>query len=178
MKITNTHIEGLKVIKLENFEDERGSFKETWNEKKIKFIKTKFVQDNESLSKKNVVRGLHFQNPPYEQGKLVRVTYGSVIDIAVDLRKKSKTYGKYFSIELNDKNNYLFWIPPGFAHGFVCLKDNTIFNYKCTNYYNKDSEKCIIWNDPDININWNVKKPIISSKDLQGIRLKDFKSKF
>lgn len=178
MKVINTPIEDLKVIKLDNFEDERGSFKETWNDKKINFIKEKFVQDNESLSKKNVIRGLHFQNPPYEQGKLVRVTYGSVIDIAVDLRKKSKTYGKYFSIELNDKNNYLFWIPPGFAHGFVCLKENTIFNYKCTNYYNKDSEKCIIWNDPDININWNVKKPIISLKDLQGIRLKDFKSKF
>ncbi|MAZ01088.1 MAG: dTDP-4-dehydrorhamnose 3,5-epimerase [Flavobacteriales bacterium] len=178
MKIINTPIEDLKVIELENFEDERGSFKETWNEKKINFIKTKFVQDNESLSKKNVIRGLHFQNPPYEQGKLVRVTYGSVIDVAVDLRKNSKTYGKHFSIELNDKNNYLFWIPPGFAHGFLCLQDNTVFNYKCTNYYNKNAEECLIWNDPDINIKWDTIEPIVSSKDLQGIRLKDFKSRF
>ena len=178
MKIITTPIKDLKIIQINNFEDARGSFKETWNIKNMAFIKQPFVQDNESISKKNVIRGLHFQNPPYAQGKLVRVTYGAVIDVAVDLRKTSKTYGEYFSIELNDTNNLLFWIPPGFAHGFLCLKDKTVFNYKCTNYYNKNSEQCIIWDDKDININWPVQKPIISDKDLKGIKLQNFKSQF
>ena len=178
MKIITTPIEDLKIIELSNFKDSRGSFKETWNSEKMNFIDYNFVQDNESVSKKDVIRGIHFQNPPYEQGKLVKVSHGSVLDIAVDLRRKSKTYGKYFSIELNDKNNYLFWIPPGFGHAFLCLKENTVFNYKCTNQYHKESENCILWNDPDINIKWPVENPIVSEKDSEGITLQKFKSKF
>src|SRR5690606_3615745 len=107
----------------------------------------KFVQDNQSTSLKNVVRGLHFQKPPFAQGKLVRVVKGSVIDIAVDIRKNSKTYGKHVSVELNEQNNYIFWVPEGFAHGFVSLEDDTTFLYKCTNFYNKSSEMDLLWND-------------------------------
>ena len=150
------------------------------NAKKFKEIgiEDHFIQDNQSNSSKGVLRGLHFQNPPYAQDKLVRVIRGSVLDVAVDLRSHSSTYGKHYSIVLSDKNFKSFYIPKGFAHGFVALEDNTIFSYKCSEMYNKESEGCLIWNDKDLGIDWNVINPIISPKDMQGLHFKDFKSKF
>lgn len=180
MEVTKAEIPGLLVIKPRIFGDDRGSFFETYNEIdfKINDINFDFKQDNQSISNKYVLRGLHFQNPPYEQGKLLRVVKGSVIDIAVDIRKNSPFYGKYFSIELSHLNNLILWIPPGFAHGFLTLEDNTIFLYKCTQVYNKNSEESILWNDPDINIKWNIDNPIISEKDKNALRFKNFISKF
>ena len=180
MKITQTPIESLLIIEPRIFQDKRGSFFETWNESLFRNngLDIKFLQDNQSVSHKGVLRGLHFQNPPFEQGKLVRVIKGSVLDVAVDLRKGSNTYGKHFTIELTGNNNKMFWIPPGFAHGFLTLEDNTIFAYKCTNIYNKDSEGCILWNDQDLNIDCGNLNPIVSDKDQLGIRFSDFNSKF
>ncbi|MDA1009546.1 MAG: dTDP-4-dehydrorhamnose 3,5-epimerase, partial [Bacteroidetes bacterium] len=137
-----------------------------------------FVQDNQSLSQKGVLRGLHFQNPPFAQGKLVRVIKGSVIDVSVDIRKDSKTYGKHFSIELSEENKKVVWIPPGFAHGFYTLENDTIFTYKCTGVYNKDSEGALLWNDSELNIDWGVERPLVSEKDLIAGNFKDFKSQF
>lgn len=180
MEIVKTEIKDLLIIKPKVFEDERGHFFESYNQSIFANlgINVNFVQDNQSLSGKNVLRGLHFQNPPFAQGKLVRVIKGSVLDIAVDIRKNSPTYGKHISIELSEKNKTMFYIPEGFAHGFLTLEDNTIFSYKCTNFYNKESEGCILWNDPELNINWNVNNPIISDKDKVGTLFKDFKSNF
>ena len=181
MVITESKIDGLFIIEPRVFEDTRGVFYETFNEKIFKEktgIDLYFCQDNESISKKNVLRGLHFQNPPFAQGKLVRVVSGRVIDIAVDIRKSSKTYGQYESIELSADNKKQFWIPPGFAHGFVALEDNSIFNYKCTNYYNPVSEATIQWNDPILNIDWQINSPIISEKDQKGIDFTTFVSEF
>lgn len=124
-----------------------------------------FVQDNESKSNKGVLRGLHFQKPPYEQGKLVRVVKGSVLDVAVDIRKESPTFGLYYSLVLSEENKTQFYVPPGFAHGFVVLEDNTIFSYKCTGFYNKGSEVSLRWDDSDIKIDWGIKYPILSEKD-------------
>ncbi len=138
-----------------------------------------FCQDNQSLSQKNVLRGLHFQKPPYEQGKLVRVIQGAVLDVAVDLRKKSTTYGKYQKIILSGENKKQFWIPPGFAHGFLTLEDDTLFCYKCTNFYNKESEGGLNWDDPTINIDWgNNEKPLLSEKDQVEIDFNTFASPF
>jgi dTDP-4-dehydrorhamnose 3,5-epimerase len=181
MEIIDTPLVGLFVIKPSVFEDSRGYFFESFNQVKFdKLISGKwnFGQDNESKSQKGVLRGLHLQNPPYEQGKLVRVVKGSVKDVAVDIRKNSKTFGQYFSIELNETNKLQFFISPGFAHGFLTLEDNTVFSYKCTNFYNKAAETGLLWNDPAININWNIDKPLLSEKDLILPLLKDFKSEF
>ena len=180
MKITKTNIEGLIIIEPEIFKDDRGSFFESWNVKKFKEIgiENHFVQDNQSTSLKGVLRGLHFQNPPYAQAKLVRVIKGSVLDVAVDLRTNSSTYGKHYSIVLSDKNFKSFYIPKGFAHGFVVLEDNTIFSYKCSDMYSKEYEGCLLWNDQDLGINWDIDNPIISQKDMQGQYFNDFKSKF
>ena len=181
MVITESKIEGLFIIEPRVFEDTRGVFYETFNEKIFKEktgVELSFCQDNESISKKNVLRGLHFQNPPFAQGKLVRVVSGRVIDIALDIRKSSKTYGQYESIELSAENKKQFWIPPGFAHGFVALEDNSIFNYKCTNYYNPVSEATIQWNDPSLNIDWQINMPIISEKDQKGIDFTTFVTEF
>jgi dTDP-4-dehydrorhamnose 3,5-epimerase len=180
MKITKTNIDGLLVIEPEVFSDERGSFLENWNLNKFQEIgvNDNFVQDNQSISSKGVLRGLHFQNPPYAQSKLVRVIKGSVLDVAVDLRLNSPTYGLYYSVVLSDKNFKTFFIPKGFAHGFICLEDNTIFSYKCSDFYNKDSEGSIAWNDSDLAIDWQLSNPIISTKDSNAQSFKDFKSKF
>ena len=180
MQILETPIQGLLVIKPNIFEDERGYFFESWSQKAFLDIglDLNFVQDNQSLSQKGVLRGLHFQNPPFAQGKLVRVIKGSVIDVAVDIRKDSITYGQYFSIELSEKNNKVFWIPAGFAHGFVALEDDTIFSYKCTEVYNKKSEESILWNDTQLNINWGETNPLVSNKDMNAKRFKDFKTQF
>ena len=181
MKITKTKIEGLTIFEPQIFEDDRGSFFESWNENVFKkYLKNiKFVQDNLSVSKKNCLRGLHFQDPPYAQGKLVRVIKGSVLDVAVDLRKKSKTYGQHEKVILSATNNKIFWIPEGFAHGFISLEEDTIFSYKCTNFYNKESERTILWNDSNLNIDWSIKsKPFISDKDLIGESFDTFQSMF
>jgi len=167
MEIIITPLEGLLIIKPAVFEDDRGYFFESYNREKFmeNGIDVTFVQDNESKSKRGVLRGLHFQRSPYAQGKLVRVMRGSVLDVAVDIRKGSPTYGKWSSIVLSGQNKWMYWIPAGFAHGFLTLEDNTIFFYKCTNVYNKASEGAIRWNDPDLNIDWGVSDPVISPKD-------------
>ncbi len=180
MELVNTGIEGLWVIKPKVFADERGYFFESYNKELFSKngLDLNFVQDNQSLSHKGVLRGLHFQNPPFAQGKLVRVITGAVYDVAVDIRKDSPTYGKYFGAELTEENKTMMYIPEGFAHGFLTLRDNTIFAYKCTNLYNKASEESIKWNDPTVGIKWNVKDPLLSEKDTSGKDFVDFKSQF
>jgi len=180
MEILKTKIEGLFIIKPKVFSDDRGYFFESFRLDKFRElgIDFEFVQDNESKSQKGVLRGLHFQDPPFDQGKLVKVVKGAVIDVAVDIRAKSPTYGKWVSHELSEYNKTMFWIPPGFAHGFLTLEDETIFQYKCTNYYNKDSEGSIRWNDPNLGINWGIDKPLVSDKDNQAPFFNDYKSKF
>lgn len=180
MEIITTHIPDVLIIKPKVFEDSRGYFYESYNALLFQKhgVDVNFVQDNQSLSQKGVLRGLHFQNPPHAQGKLVRVIKGAVLDVVVDIRKKSPTYGQHFDIELNEKNKVQLWIPAGFAHGFVTIENDTIFSYKCTNYYNKPSEDCILWNDPDIGINWRIDTPLLSEKDKLGKSFKKFESLF
>ncbi len=174
-------IEGLLLIKPRIFEDDRGFFYESFNETKYNEIlgsEIQFVQDNISISKKNVLRGLHFQKPPFAQGKLVTVLRGSVIDVAVDLREKSETYGQYQLVELSENNKLQFWIPAGFAHGFCSLEDDTIFSYKCSNYYSPQHEETIMWNDTDLAIDWKIINPIVSDKDKIGKYFNTFDSPF
>lgn len=181
MVVTTFEIPGLLLFEPKIFEDSRGVFYETFNYQKFKDIVDQgfnFCQDNESISKLNVLRGLHFQVPPFAQGKLVRVVQGKVLDIAVDLRKSSEFYGKYQMVELSSVNKKQFWIPPGFAHGFVSLEENTIFSYKCTNYYSPVSERTIQWNDEKLNINWMINAPIVSEKDQKGLDFTTFVSEF
>jgi dTDP-4-dehydrorhamnose 3,5-epimerase len=176
MKVTKTPIDGILLIEPRVFSDSRGAFFETFNEKILEQhgINLPFVQDNQSISKKGVIRGLHLQLPPYEQGKLVRVARGSVLDVALDLRPGSPTFGRHYSVELSDKNQLSLWIPPGFAHGFVSLEEDTIFLYKVTNYYHPQSESGIIYNDIDLSIDWKVANPIVSDKDKILPSFKDF----
>ncbi|MBE0651221.1 MAG: dTDP-4-dehydrorhamnose 3,5-epimerase [Bacteroidales bacterium] len=180
MEIVKTKIPDLYIIKPQVFEDHRGYFFESYN--KEKFLQLgmdqNFVQDNESKSMKGVLRGLHFQRPPHAQGKLVRVVKGAVLDVAVDLRKSSPTFGQWESVELTEKNKLMYWVPAGFAHGFVTLEDDTVFSYKCTTVYNKESEACIRWDDPILNIDWKISQPVLSEKDLEGMFFKDFDSPF
>ncbi|MBG5883991.1 dTDP-4-dehydrorhamnose 3,5-epimerase [Providencia alcalifaciens] len=167
MKITQTHIEDCIIIEPNVFGDDRGFFLETFHEKRYleeANIKEKFVQDNRSRSTKGVLRGLHFQKTK-PQGKLVSVTRGAVFDVAVDLRLNSKTFGEFHSIILSEENKLQFYIPPGFAHGFVVLTDLADFQYKCTDYYDPADESGIIWNDSRINITWPIQNPILSIKD-------------
>ena len=180
MKIIKTPIEGLLVLQPNIFKDERGYFFESWSKQVFKNIglELDFVQDNQSLSQKGVLRGLHFQNPPFSQGKLVRVIKGRVLDIAVDIRKESSTYGQHFSIELSGENKTIFWLPVGFAHGFVALEDDTILTYKCTEVYNKESEDVLLWCDNDLNINWGIDNPIVSKKDQTAPNFSSFSSQF
>jgi dTDP-4-dehydrorhamnose 3,5-epimerase len=180
MNITETDLKGLLIIDPKVFGDERGYFFESFNAEVFKAVglETKFVQDNESRSVKGVLRGLHFQEPPYEQGKLVRVVRGSVLDVSVDIRKDSPTYGKWEAFELSEQNKRMLWIPPGFAHGFVTLEDDTIFIYKCTQVYNRDSENSIRWDDPVLGIEWGVENPIISGKDITAPLFNELDSPF
>lgn len=180
MEILETGIPDLLIVKPQVFEDHRGYFFESYNKEKFlqKGIDQNFVQDNESKSARNVLRGLHFQKPPFAQGKLVRVMKGAVLDVAVDIRKMSPTYGKWASLVLSESNKWMYWIPPGFAHGFVTLEDDTVFFYKCTNMYNKASEGSIRWNDPDLNIDWGVTEPLLSDKDREAPLFRDFVSPF
>ena len=172
MKITETFIKGLLIIEPLIFEDERGYFFESYN--KIRYFQsgfdTEFIQDNESKSKKGVVRGLHYQLAPFAQSKLVRVVQGRVFDVAVDLRKGSPTYGKWFGLELNDTDKKQLFIPQGFAHGFSVLSETAIFSYKCDNIYNGESERSINCNDPYLKIDWKINplQQIISEKDKQA----------
>lgn len=178
MKINKTYIEDLLIIEPQLFEDERGFFYESYNKNNLK-SNIVFVQDNESKSYKGVIRGLHFQAPPFEQTKLVRCVSGNILDVAVDLRKNSKTYGNYFSIALSSENNKQLFVPKGFAHGFQVLSEEAIVNYKVDNFYNPKYDSGIIWNDKDLLIDWNLDvKPLLSVKDLKLISFKELKSPF
>ena len=180
MKISKTFIEDLIIIEPQLFEDDRGFFYESYNKNNLdKVVNVVFIQDNESKSNKGVVRGLHFQVPPFEQTKLVRCVSGKILDVVVDLRTNSKTYGKSFSIELSSENNKQLFVPKGFAHGFQVLSEIAIVSYKVDNYYNPDSDSGLIWNDKDLSIDWNLDlKPILSKKDLKLISFKELKSPF
>jgi dTDP-4-dehydrorhamnose 3,5-epimerase len=181
MRVVEKVLNGLLVIEPRVFTDSRGLFFESFNQNlfnDISGVKANFSQDNHSVSKKDVIRGLHLQAPPNEQGKLVRVSAGKVYDVAVDVRVGSPTFGKSFGLELSSQNNLMLWIPPGFAHGFSVLENNTVFLYKCTNVYNKDSEMTLLYNDPEIKIDWKVNEPIVSDKDKEGISYSNFKSPF
>jgi dTDP-4-dehydrorhamnose 3,5-epimerase len=180
MEVLETPLQGLLVLQPRIFKDERGYFYESYNESVFEKLGLKyhFMQDNQSCSHKNVLRGLHFQNPPHEQGKLVRVVKGSVLDVTVDIRRKSATYGQYFKIELSETNHTMLWVPPGFAHGFAALEDNSLFLYKCTHQYNKDAEDTILWNDSTLGIDWGLSSPLVSEKDQQGKSFDQFKSLF
>ncbi|MDL2251220.1 dTDP-4-dehydrorhamnose 3,5-epimerase [Odoribacter sp. OttesenSCG-928-J03] len=179
MNIVETEIQGVYIIEPKIFHDTRGYFFESFSQRVFeeKIGKVDFVQDNESKSSYGVLRGLHYQQPPYAQAKLVRVVKGAVLDVAVDLRKDSLTYGKYVSVELTEENKRQFFIPQGFAHGFVVLSDEVVFQYKCDNYYAPESEGGIRFDDPQLNIDWKIPQEdmILSEKDL---KLKEFAESF
>jgi dTDP-4-dehydrorhamnose 3,5-epimerase len=180
MKFEFTEIKDLVLIQPRVFEDERGYFFESFNKNAFAQagITEEFVQDNQSLSQPGVLRGLHFQWGDFAQSKLVRVIKGAVLDVAVDIRAGSPTYGKHFAVELNERNKLMLYIPVGFAHGFLTLAENTIFSYKCGNVYNKAAEGGIMWNDPDLNINWGIIDPMLSDKDKNNELFCSFKSPF
>lgn len=161
-------IEGLVEIQPRVFKDERGYFFESYSESVFALhgLTMQFVQDNQSFSTKGVLRGLHLQKEPFAQGKLVRVISGKVLDVVVDIRKNSKTLGKSYSVLLDSEKQNMFYVPPGFAHGFVCFEDS-IFSYKCTKGYNKASESGILWNDPALKIDWQVENPLVNTKDQE-----------
>ncbi|MEA3447308.1 MAG: dTDP-4-dehydrorhamnose 3,5-epimerase [Bacteroidota bacterium] len=169
MEIIKTDIPDLLILKPRIFGDRRGYFFESWRDKWLENlgIRTKFVQDNESSSRYGVIRGLHYQLPPHPQAKLVRVIRGKVLDVAVDIRKNSPTYGKHVAVELTEDNHRQFFIPHGFAHGFAVLSEQAVFTYKCDDYYHPECESGIAWNDPDLNIDWKIKPEdaIVSDKD-------------
>jgi dTDP-4-dehydrorhamnose 3,5-epimerase len=182
MEITKTHIDGLWIIEPKVFGDKRGYFIETYRESMYKEagISSRFIQDNESMSNRGVIRGLHYQIEPYSQAKLVRVIQGMVFDVALDLRKNSPSFGKWFGVVLSGENKKQFYIPKGFAHGFSVLKDETIFAYKCDNIYNPESERGIKYNDPSLEIDWMIKpeEAIISEKDLNNPTIADAEYNF
>lgn len=180
MEVKTTAIEGVFVIEPRVFGDERGYFFESFNEREFREktgIDVKFVQDNESKSRYGVLRGLHFQKAPYEQAKLVRVVKGRVLDVAVDIRKGSPTFGRYTAIELTGDNHRQCFIPRGFAHGFCVLSEEAVFQYKCDEYYHPEAEDAIAWDDPDIAIQWPIPASdiILSDKDKNHPRLRDSK---
>jgi dTDP-4-dehydrorhamnose 3,5-epimerase len=181
LELIKTPIQDLVILKPVVFADDRGYFFESFNQKKFEQLtgfKVNFVQDNQSLSQQNVLRGLHFQAPPFAQDKLVRVISGAVLDVAVDIRAESPTYGQSFQCELSASNQLQMFIPAGFAHGFLTLEPDTIFTYKCSNYYHQPSEGCLLWNDTDLNIAWPCSNPVVSPKDALGQSFKNFKSPF
>ncbi len=179
MQFEKQKLDGLILISPKVFEDDRGFFLESYNQKLFaeNGINIEFVQDNHSHSCKDVLRGLHYQLEPYAQDKLIRVTSGKVFDVAVDVRRNSKTFGEWFGIELSEKNKKMFFIPKGFAHAFLTLSDNVDFNYKVTNFYSAEHDRGVLWNDPDIGINWPIKNPLLSEKDQKQPRLKDLEDK-
>lgn len=169
MEVIKTDIEGVVIIEPRIFKDERGYFYESFSQREFeeKVCKTTFVQDNQSKSSYGVLRGLHFQKPPYCQSKLVRCIKGAVLDVAVDIRKGSPTFGKYVAVELTEDNHRQFFVPRGFAHGFAVLSEEAVFQYKCDNFYNKESEGSVAWNDPQLGIDWRIPsdKVLLSEKD-------------
>jgi dTDP-4-dehydrorhamnose 3,5-epimerase len=168
MEFKSTGFEGLVEIQPKVFGDERGYFYESFNQKLFaeNGINENFVQDNQSFSNKNVLGGLHLHKEPFAQGKLVRVITGKVLDVVVDIRQSSRTFGKWYSVILDAEKQNMLYVPPGFAHGFATLED-AIFSYKCTNLYNKASEGGIVWNDPDLKIDWIIKNPLVNLKDQE-----------
>ncbi len=182
MEIIKSDIEGVVIIEPRIFSDDRGYFYESFSEREFreKVCKTTFVQDNQSKSSYGVLRGLHFQKAPHAQSKLVRVIKGRVLDVAVDIRKGSPTYGRYVAVELNEENHRQLFIPRGFAHGFVVLSEEAIFQYKCDNFYSKESEGSLRWNDEDLSIDWGISEEvaILSEKDQVSPLFKDFDSPF
>ena len=174
MKIIETKLPGVKIFEPEVFSDSRGFFLETWQKKNYAAagIDLNFVQDNVSVSKKGILRGLHYQYP-HPQGKLVQVLAGEVVDVAVDIRTGSETFGKWVSVELSETNHRQLYVPAGFAHGFCVVSDKAIFSYKCTDYYDRAAEAGIAWDDPDLNIDWPIEKPDLSEKDSEYPRLAD-----
>ena len=182
MEVIKTPIEGLLILEPKVFRDARGYFVETYNEQRYREagIEAHFVQDNQSCSSYGVVRGLHFQRPPYTQAKLVCCTVGRVLDVAVDLRKGSPTFGQWFGVELNEENKRQFFVPRGFAHGFSVLSDQAIFTYKCDNPYHPEADGGILLNDPDLAIDWQVPEElrILSEKDKKHPKMADFKTPF
>lgn len=177
MEVIKTELEGVMIIEPRIFKDERGYFYESFSQREFeeKVCKTVFVQDNQSKSGYGVLRGLHFQKAPYEQAKLVRVVSGTVLDVAVDIRRDSPTFGQHVAVELSGENNRQLFIPKGFAHGFVVLSEEAVFQYKCDNFYAPQCEGAIIWNDPDLAIDWRIPADeiILSGKDKEHPQLKD-----
>ncbi len=181
MKIDKTEFKDLLIISPDVFSDDRGYFFEPFNEARFRIetgLNLTFVQDNESLSKKNVLRGLHFQVPPKAQAKLIRVVSGSVLDVVVDLRKFEPTFGRYFKLTISAENKKQLFVPEGFAHGFHVLEDNTVFSYKCSNYYSKEFDRALLWNDRAFAIDWGIQHPILSSKDMDAQKFADFETPF
>lgn len=180
MKITRTDIPGILIIEPDVFKDDRGYFFESFSKNRYKEIglPEEFVQDNISKSKIGTVRGLHYQVGEKAQGKLCQVIEGEALDVAVDIRFNSPTFGKYFSLILDSEKKLQLWIPQGFAHGFSVLSEEAIFSYKCTNYYSKPDERTIIFNDQDLNIDWKVEQPIVSEKDLRAKNFKEIEKDF
>jgi dTDP-4-dehydrorhamnose 3,5-epimerase len=180
MEVIQTGIKDLILLQPKVFKDPRGYFFESYNREKFQALgmDIEFTQDNQSLSSKGILRGLHFQKPPHAQGKLVRVIKGAVLDVAVDIRKDSPTYGQHFLAELTESNFTMMYVPVGFAHGFLTLSDDTIFSYKCTDTYHPESEGGLPWNDTDLNIQWGIDDPIMSEKDKIFKPFKDFVSPF
>ena len=181
MEFKKTEIEGLLLIEPKVFGDHRGYFFESFRQDRFEEavgFPVNFVQDNESRSNKGVLRGLHFQKPPVAQGKLVRVSRGAVLDVVVDIRKNSPTFGRHYSVELTDENKRQLWIPPGFAHGFVSLTDDTVFQYKCTDYYSPENEGAILWDDSELGIDWKITDPAVSDKDKNALPLVKIESPF
>ncbi len=175
MKVTESGIKGVFIIEPDVYEDDRGFFMVTFdNERygKLLGINLDIVQANVSRSSKNVLRGMHFQKN-YPQGKIVKASRGEILDVVVDLRKDSPTYGTWESFRLSEKNKLQVWIPPGFAHGFLVMSDSADFEYKCTEYYHPEDELCLMWNDPEVAIDWTINEPIVTGKDKKGLSLKD-----
>jgi len=180
MKVSKTNIEGLLLIEPDLFSDGRGYFFESYNKEKYAEIglDINFVQDNISQSKKGTVRGLHYQVGDKAQGKLCQVISGKVLDVAVDIRFGSPTFGKHYAHVLNSEKKMQIWIPAGLAHGFSVLSDEAIFSYKCTNYYSKDHERAILYNDSELNIDWQVENPVVSEKDLKAKKFNEIDKDF
>lgn len=171
MELERTPLEGLLVLRPRIFADDRGRFLEPFNTRtfaSVTGVDIHFVQDNESRSRKGVLRGLHLQAPPHAQAKLVRVAHGRVLDVCVDLRPESPTCGKHFKLELTDEGAEMLFIPEGFGHGFVALTEGAVFQYKCSNFYHPPSERIVRWNDPELAIDWGVADPLVSERDRQG----------
>jgi len=176
----DSYLNGVLHIKPKVHQDHRGHFFESFRKDSLQEfgVDLEFVQDNQSLSQKNILRGLHYQTPPYAQGKLVRVINGAVRDVVLDIRKSSSTFGQFKVFDLTEQNFEMLYVPPGFAHGFATLEDHTIFTYKCTDYYNPESEGGVLWSAPELEIPWGIEDPVLSEKDKHLPSFSDFQSPF